>query len=102
MTAMFQKSPLSIITSDIKSCLLLLDLPATKPKRSPNSFIIWGRQNRGVVAQAHPDLQNRQISTLLGQIWADLPAEARQPYYDEAPRLQRLFDKQAGECAGKS
>ena len=64
--------------------------------------MIWGRQNRAVVAQANPDLQNRQISTLLGQIWADLPAEARQPYYDEAPRLQRLFDEQAGECIGKS
>ena len=72
--------------SDIKSCLLLLDLLAAKAKakRPPNSFMIWGHQNRGLVAQANPNPQNCEVSTLLGQIWADLPAEACQPYYDEA------------------
>ncbi|GIY52202.1 HMG box domain-containing protein [Caerostris darwini] len=66
-----------------------------KPKpnkicRPPNAFMLFAKEHRRQVGIDHPEETNRQISTLLGNMWRDLSDEDKMKYYKEAQALEKL------------
>ena len=60
-----------------------------KIKRPMNAFMCWARSARSYLCQKLPSLKNADVSVKLGQIWADMTPEQKQPYFDEAERIKR-------------
>jgi len=58
-------------------------------KRPMNAFMAWARDFRGQLAASMPRATNSEISVTLGRIWASLPAEEKQYYYDLAERIKQ-------------
>ena len=54
-----------------------------------NAFMCWARSARSYLCQKLPSLKNADVSVKLGQIWADMTPEQKQPYFDEAERIKR-------------
>ncbi|GFU33857.1 HMG box domain-containing protein [Nephila pilipes] len=61
-----------------------------KISRPPNAFMLFAKEHRRQVGIDHPAETNRQISTLLGNMWRDLSAEEKIKYYKEAQALEKL------------
>jgi len=57
-------------------------------KRPMNSFMIWSKTERGRLAQQHPTLKNSDISHLLGDKWAKMPVQDKQPYVEQAKNIK--------------
>ncbi len=58
-------------------------------KRPMNSFLVWSRTERPKLAKQHRDLQNAEISRMLGERWKEMTPEQKQPYVDHAKSLQQ-------------
>ncbi|GFX19152.1 hypothetical protein TNCV_3012961 [Trichonephila clavipes] len=61
-----------------------------KISRPPNAFMLFAKEHRRQVGIDHPAETNRQISTLLGNMWRDLSSEEKIKYYKEAQALEKL------------
>ena len=55
-------------------------------KRPENSFMLFARKRRSFFAQEHPNLNNADISKILGQEWFKLPLTQRQYFIDLAKK----------------
>ncbi|CAN9506389.1 unnamed protein product [Ophioblennius macclurei] len=80
-------SPLSV-TSD-SGCTS----PETKPmchrvRRPLNAFIIWTKEERRRLAQLNPNLENTDLSKILGKTWKAMSLAEKRPYMQEAERLR--------------
>eukprot|EP00730_Choanoeca_flexa_P019569 TRINITY_DN9566_c0_g1_i1.p1 TRINITY_DN9566_c0_g1~~TRINITY_DN9566_c0_g1_i1.p1 ORF type:complete len:344 (+),score=78.43 TRINITY_DN9566_c0_g1_i1:1154-2185(+) len=77
----------------IQSQQAIMTAPGGKNKkkaripRPMNSFMVFGKEQRKLIQQEHPDLDNKAVSKVLGQRWRSLTDEDRQKYVDEAQRL---------------
>lgn len=49
--------------------------------RPPNSFMIFGKQNRKILANQFPDYTNKQISKILGDEWRKMNLEEKQHFH---------------------
>lgn len=58
-------------------------------KRPMNSFMIWAQSMRRQLAEQYPHVHNAELSKMLGKLWRMLPAEKKQPYVDEAAKLDK-------------
>jgi hypothetical protein len=64
-----------------------------KIPRPPNSFMIFGKERRKMLAQKYPQYSNKQISKILGQQWKSLTYESKRHYHclaEEAVKLHRI------------
>ncbi|XP_054893743.1 SRY-box transcription factor 32 [Poeciliopsis prolifica] len=69
--------------------------PAQQRVRRPlNAFIIWTKEERRRLAQLNPDLENTDLSKILGKQWKAMPLAEKRPYMQEAERLrvQHIID----------
>ncbi|GAA6106218.1 SRY-box transcription factor 32 [Tachysurus ichikawai] len=68
--------------------------PETKPtaegrvRRPLNAFIIWTKEERRRLAQLNPDLENTDLSKILGKTWKAMSLAEKRPYMQEAERLR--------------
>lgn len=58
-------------------------------KRPMNSFMIWAQSMRRQLAEQYPHVHNAELSKMLGKLWRMLPAEKKQPFVDEAAKLDK-------------
>ena len=57
-------------------------------KRPLNAFLVWSRIERRKIGQANPKMQSSEISRWLGSKWQMLTETQKQPFFDEAERIQ--------------
>ena len=58
-------------------------------KRPMNSFMIWAQSMRRQLAEQYPHVHNAELSKMLGKLWRMLPAEKKQPYVEQAAKLDK-------------
>ncbi|XP_077411186.1 SRY-box transcription factor 32 [Vanacampus margaritifer] len=62
--------------------------PGQRVRRPLNAFIIWTKEERRRLAQLNPDLENTDLSKILGKTWKSMPLSEKRPYMQEAERLR--------------
>jgi hypothetical protein len=70
------------------------DADSDVSRRPPNAFILYSQAMRSTVRQSNPALSNTEVSRLLGQLWKDVPADAKLQYKQQAARAQEQFKQE--------
>ncbi|KAJ3611581.1 hypothetical protein NHX12_021596 [Muraenolepis orangiensis] len=84
----------SCSSPDLKSCSAaprVAVVGSTGPqrvRRPLNAFIIWTKEERRRLAQLNPDLENTDLSKILGRSWKAMSLAEKRPYMQEAERLR--------------
>jgi hypothetical protein len=68
--------------------MLLAPVSNLHIKRPINSFMIWTKIKRNVIAKENPELSNSDISIYLGMLWNSLPNEEKYIYKLEAEKIK--------------
>jgi len=55
-----------------------------KEKKPMNAFLLFCKRHRASVKDLYPNLENRQITKILGEFWGSLSGEEKLPYSDLA------------------
>ncbi|KAI4881035.1 hypothetical protein NFI96_021792 [Prochilodus magdalenae] len=61
---------------------------APRVRRPLNAFIIWTKEERRRLAQLNPELENTDLSKILGRTWKAMSLAEKRPYMQEAERLR--------------
>ena len=56
-------------------------------KRPMNAFLIFCKRQRGVVRQQNPHIDNRSVTRILGDLWANLDVSEKSVYTDLAKQV---------------
>ncbi|MEQ2165084.1 hypothetical protein GOODEAATRI_013386 [Goodea atripinnis] len=84
-----RSSPLSVHSESSCASPEPKSAPAQQRVRRPlNAFIIWTKEERRRLAQLNPDLENTDLSKILGKTWKAMPLAEKRPYMQEAERLR--------------
>ena len=62
-------------------------------KRPMNSFLLWAKIMRRKYATENPNLQNAEISKLLGKIWNSMSTTDKRPFVEKAEKLRVIHMK---------
>ncbi|XP_038153906.1 SRY-box transcription factor 32 [Cyprinodon tularosa] len=82
-------SPLSVHSESSCASPEAKATPAQQRVRRPlNAFIIWTKEERRRLAQLNPELENTDLSKILGKTWKAMPLAEKRPYMQEAERLR--------------
>ncbi|KAK7881721.1 hypothetical protein WMY93_030130 [Mugilogobius chulae] len=57
-------------------------------RRPLNAFIIWTKEERRRLAQLNPNMENTDLSKILGKTWKAMSLAEKRPYMQEAERLR--------------
>jgi len=52
-----------------------------------NSFMLFSQEQRSLVHQQHPNLDNRAVSKVLGDKWTKLSEDEKRVYYERANQV---------------
>ncbi len=66
------------------------DLGPTTARRPMNAFLIFCKRHRAAVQQKHPNLDNRSVTRILGELWANLEPDEKSTYTDLAKEVWHL------------
>uniref|UniRef100_A0A3P9NJU6 SRY-box transcription factor 32 n=2 Tax=Poecilia reticulata TaxID=8081 RepID=A0A3P9NJU6_POERE len=82
-------SPMSVHSESSCASPEAKSAPTQQRVRRPlNAFIIWTKEERRRLAQLNPDLENTDLSKILGKTWKAMPLAEKRPYMQEAERLR--------------
>jgi len=56
-------------------------------KRPMNAFLIFCKRQRSVVRQQNPHIDNRSVTRILGDLWANLDVNEKSVYTDLAKQV---------------
>ena len=56
-------------------------------RRPMNAFLIFCKRHRSIVREKNPDLDNRSVTRILGDLWANLKEEEKSMYTDLAKQV---------------
>ena len=62
-----------------------------KPKKAKNAFMLFTAANREQVKADNPDIKPTDISKKMGEMWAELSDEDKEPYVEEAEKLKAEY-----------
>ncbi|XP_053409336.1 HMG box transcription factor BBX-like isoform X2 [Mercenaria mercenaria] len=62
-------------------------------RRPMNAFLIFCKRHRSIVREKNPDLDNRSVTRILGDLWANLKEEEKVVYTDLAKQYKDAFMK---------
>lgn len=62
-------------------------------RRPMNAFLIFCKRHRSMVREKNPDLDNRSVTRILGDLWANLKEEEKCVYTDLAKQYKDAFMK---------
>ncbi|XP_059484149.1 uncharacterized protein LOC132201736 isoform X2 [Neocloeon triangulifer] len=65
--------------------------PAHHARRPMNAFLIFCKRHRGVVREKYPTLENRCITKILGEWWAQLEPPEKACYTELAKKYKEAF-----------
>ncbi|XP_013162237.1 PREDICTED: uncharacterized protein LOC106113802 [Papilio xuthus] len=65
--------------------------PAHHARRPMNAFLIFCKRHRSVVRDRYPNLENRSITKILGEWWANLDKEEKSCYTSLAKQYKDAF-----------
>ena len=60
-------------------------------RRPMNAFLIFCKRHRSMVREKNPDLDNRSVTRILGDLWANLKEVEKAVYTDLAKQVIELF-----------
>lgn len=63
--------------------------PAHHARRPMNAFLIFCKKHRPIVRQKFPSLENRGVTRILGEWWAQLDVEDKNPYTTLAKEVRK-------------
>lgn len=66
---------------------------ATEQKRPMNAFLLFCKKQRSQVREKYPNLENREITRILGDWWTKLDKEQKSKYTDMARQHKEAFMK---------
>ncbi|KAK3577324.1 hypothetical protein CHS0354_008419 [Potamilus streckersoni] len=69
------------------------DLDKREIRRPMNAFLIFCKRHRSMVREKNPDLDNRNVTRILGDLWANLKDEEKTVYTDLAKQYKDAFMK---------
>uniref|UniRef100_A0A4W5R256 SRY-box transcription factor 32 n=1 Tax=Hucho hucho TaxID=62062 RepID=A0A4W5R256_9TELE len=87
-------SPLSVNSDSSCSSPEPKPLAEQRVRRPLNAFIIWTKEERRRLAQLNPELENKELSKMLGKTWKAMSLAEKRPYMQEAEclRVQHTID----------
>lgn len=65
--------------------------PDHHARRPMNAFLIFCKRHRAIVREKHPNLENRSITKILGDWWANLEKEQKSNYTNLAQQYKDAF-----------
>ncbi|CAO4366700.1 unnamed protein product [Caenorhabditis nigoni] len=68
--------------------------PAEYVKRPLNPYMIFFRQRRADMSILEPNLPSSEICKRLGAEWANMSADKKKPFYDEAEKLKQQVNEE--------
>ena len=65
-------------------------------RRPMNAFLIFCKRHRSMVREKHPDRDNRSVTRILGDLWANLAEDEKAVYTNLAKQVRTV--KLVEEC----
>ena len=62
-----------------------------KPKKPTNAFMLFTAAMRDQVKEDHPELKPKEISKKMGELWAELSDEDKEPHVEKAEKLKAEY-----------
>ena len=56
-------------------------------RRPMNAFLIFCKKHRAIVREKNPHLDNRAVTRILGELWANLPTPEKESYLNIAKEV---------------
>lgn len=87
-----EDTPMPLPNVEIKTEEIFGDekMPDHHARRPMNAFLIFCKRHRSIVRDRHPNLENRSITKILGDWWANLDKEQKQ-CFTELAKMVSLF-----------